>query len=129
MRNQLYDDWLLAKAEEKKAIEKRRETEDILIEEWGVCIDSEEGSKTFDDNGYKIKVTFRQTKKVDFEQLKLLAIESGVESHLDALLRYKVEINKKAWDNASTDITGKLLEAITTTPGRPSFSIESLEIF
>lgn len=120
----LYADWLKAKEEEKAAQTRRREIEDKLLAEWGNP--SEAGVKSFEDDGYKVKVTFRNSLKVDAEKMRDIAFEKGLESHLGDLLRWKAELNKKTWDNASDEITGPLAEAVTTTPGRPSFSIESI---
>jgi len=125
----LYSAWIEAKKEERAAQEKRRIIEDNLLDSWGNPV--EEGVKSFDDAGYKIKVTFRNTRTVDAEKMRDIAFEKGLESHLGVLLRWKAELNKKEWDKTSFEITEPLMEAITTKPGRPSFSIEheELEIF
>jgi hypothetical protein len=64
---------------------------------------------------------------VDAEAAQELAAEHGLEAHIEQLFRWKPELNKKAWDSASAEITGALAPAVTTTAGRPSFTIETKE--
>jgi hypothetical protein len=52
-----------------------------------------------------------------------LAAEAGLSDHLGSLFRWKPEINATAWKQADNSITNPLLGAITSTPGRTSFSI------
>jgi hypothetical protein len=123
----LYDQWLQAKEEERQAVEARRVIEDELIESFQVD-DSKDGSKTYKPEGYKVKVTTRLNRKVDADQLMQLAAEAGIDNdHLQALFRWKPEINLREWQNAAETITNPLQAAITTKPGRPSFSIERVE--
>lgn len=122
----IYQEWLEAKAAESRARAERQEIEDSLIEAWGVPA-TETGVKSFEEDGYKVKVTFRQNQTVDVAGLKELAIEAGLVEHLDALFRWKAEINKKNWKAAAATITGPLAGAITTKPGRPSFAVEAKE--
>ena len=123
----LYDQWLEAKEAERQAVEARRVIEDELIESFQVD-DSKDGSKTYKPEGYKVKVTTRLNRKVDADQLMQLAAEAGIDNdHLQALFRWKPEINLREWQNAAETITKPLQAAITTKPGRPSFSIERVE--
>ena len=123
----LYDRWLDAKEAERQAIEARRVIEDELIESFNVD-DTADGSKTYKPEGYKVKVTTRLNRRVDAEKLMDLAAEAGIgNDHLQSLFRWKPEINLREWQNAAPEITGPLTEAITTKPGRPSFSIERVE--
>jgi hypothetical protein len=62
-------------------------------------------------------------RKVDTEQLQDIAATYGLTEHLWSLMRWKAEINSAVWKATSENITKPLLAAITTTPGRPSFSI------
>lgn len=120
----LYTQWLDAKRKEDEAREHRRLVEDELIKSLGITQDGD-GSQTIDEGEYKVRVTRRMNRKIDAEKLQEIAIENGVHDHLGDLFRWKPEINKKAWDAASDEVTRPLLDAITTTPGRPSFSIEA----
>ena len=65
-------------------------------------------------------------RKVDVDLLQEIAAEHGLEDHLGSLFRWKPELNVKAWQQADDSITLPLSGAITTKPGRPSFSIEEL---
>ena len=82
-----------------------------------------EGTETANTGEYKIKIVGRMNRKVDADKLHELAIENGLEAHLQNLFRWKPEINAKAWAAADEAITKPLLDAITTTPGRASFAI------
>ena len=114
--------WIEAKEAETEAKRLRMEIEDQLLSLWGVP-ESEEGSKTWEQEGYKLKLTFRMNRSVNADLLKELAVENGLTSELDSLVRWKAELNKRNWDNAAAEITGPLSEAITVKPGRASFSI------
>jgi len=123
----LYEKWLQAKEAERQAVEARRVIEDKLVSEFGVD-DTKDGSKTYKPEGYKVKVTTRLSRRVDSDALIDLAAQAGIDNdHLQALFRWKPELNLKEWQNASPEITGPLAPAITTKPGRPSFSIERVE--
>ncbi len=123
MSEELCRNWLLAKEEERVAIEKRRAIEDALIERLRVPSDLDGTLSTSVESEYQVKIVGRLNRKIDAEKLQELAIESGVYEHLQNLFRWKPEINAKAWNAADPSITKPLLGAITTTPGRPSFSI------
>lgn len=119
----IYSDWLEAKEAERKAVEARREIEDQLIADLSVD-DSKDGSKTYKPDGYKVKVTTRLNRRVDSESLIDLAASAGIgNDHLQALFRWKPELNLREWQAASPEITKHLEAAITTKPGRPSFAI------
>ena len=118
----LYMQWISAKSQEEFWIKRRRELEDSMIENLKLH-DAGEGTSNFEDGGYTIKVTQRMNRKVDADRLQELAAEAGLSEHLGRLFRWKPELNMSAWKAAAPDVTAPLLEAITTTPGRPSFSI------
>lgn len=123
----LYSDWLQAKEDEKRAVDKRRVIEDELIASLKVD-DSKDGSKTYKEGEYKVKVTTRLNRKVDADSLIDLAQNAGIgQEHLQALFRWKPELNLREWQNAAESITKPLEGAITTKPGRPSFNIAKEE--
>lgn len=114
--------WIKAKEAERIAIETRRQVEDELVN--SMCVPAGlDGTFTATGADYQVKIVGRMSRKVDAERLQELAIEHGVYEHLQNLFRWKPEINAKAWDAADPSITTPLLGAITTTPGRPSFTI------
>ena len=122
---QLIEEWVSAKATEKNAVEARRSAEDRMIE--ALHVQQSEGSKTFDVGDYKVRVTQRFNRSIDADLLQEVAAEHGMTAHLQDLFRWKPEINAKAWSSAEESITAPLLAAITTKPGRPSFSIDKTE--
>lgn len=115
--------WRAAKAAEVDAQERRRQIEDEILGAVDVPPNLD-GTMNVGAGPYKIKLVGRMNRKVDADLLQELAAEHGLAEHLSSLFRWKPEINATAWKHAADTITGPLLGAITTTPGRPSFSIE-----
>ena len=118
----IYQRWLDAKQIEAAAIEDRRALEDQMLKETNIP-QNLNGTKNFIALGYKIKVEGRINRKIDADKLQELATESGLTEHLSSLFRWKPEINTKVWNAADEAVTGPLLDAITSTPGRPTFTI------
>jgi len=118
----LYQQWLDAKAAEKAAMDDRRTIEDQLVKALNISKNLD-GTQNVQDEGYKIKIVGRLDRKVNADKLQDLAAEYGLTEHLSSLFRWKPEINASAWKSADTRITAPLLEAITTSNNRPSFTI------
>ena len=115
--------WATAKAEETEAVARRREIEDRLVELLEIPETKEGTTSSTTEQGYQIKVVGRMNRKVDTERLQELAAEHGLSEHLSSLFRWSADINASAWKAAALSITAPLTGAITTTPGRPSFTI------
>lgn len=122
----IYQKWLSAKADEAAAIERRRVIEDQLTAMLELAPDAE-GTTTAKRDGYVIKATCRLNRKIDSDKLQELAHDAGLTEHLASLFRWKPEISMKEWKAAAPTITGPLSGAITTTAGRPSYSITKEE--
>ena len=122
----LYANWIAAKSAEQTALDWRREIEDTLAEMLKIALDLD-GTENVKNDGFAVKIVGRLNRKVDGDLLQELAAQEGIEAVLPILFRWKPEINVAAWKNAAENITGKLAGAITTTPGRPSFSISKKE--
>jgi hypothetical protein len=118
----LYQQWLDAKAEEKKAMDERRSIEDKLVLSLGIP-KTLDGTQNVEVEGYKVKIVGRLDRKVNSDKLQDLAAEYGLTEHLSSLFRWKPEINASAWKSADPRITEPLLDAITSTNSRPSFTI------
>jgi len=118
----LYQRWLDAKKLEATAVAERRELEDQMVAEFSIPKDLD-GTLKREVDGYVIKMEGRINKKIDADKLQMLAAESGLSEHLSSLFRWKPEINAKAWGAAADAVTQPLLGAITSTPGRPTFTI------
>jgi hypothetical protein len=119
--------WLEAKAREADAVEQRRAIEDALSK--ALEIDAQqERQTTAKVDGYSVKVICRLSHKIDSDKLQEVAAQHGLTEHLSGLFRWKPELNLKAWKAATPDITQPLEAAITTTAGRPSFSITKEEV-
>ena len=120
--NTLYQQWLDAKKTEATAVAERRQLEDQMAVEFAIPKDLD-GTLKREVDGYVIKMEGRINKKIDADKLQMLAAEAGLSEHLSSLFRWKPEINAKAWGSASDAVTQPLLGAITSTPGRPTFTI------
>ncbi len=118
----LAHEWARLKEAERQATEVRRAIEDKLCRLIGIA-ENFEGTKTATPDGWAIKITGRLTRSVDSDLLQQLAAEHGLSDHLSSLCRWKPELNKREWDNASQNIRDALSPAINTKPGRPSFAI------
>ena len=120
--NTLYQRWLDAKKLEATAVAERRELEDQMVAEFSIPKDLD-GTLKREVDGYTIKMEGRINKKIDADKLQMLAAEAGLSEHLSSLFRWKPEINAKAWGAAADAVTQPLLGAITSTSGRPTFTI------
>jgi hypothetical protein len=118
----LYQKWIDAKEAEKAAMDLRRALEDELVAELGIE-KTLDGTQNIEAEGYKVKVVGRLDRKVNAEKLQDLAAEHGLTQHLSSLFRWKPEVNASAWKSADPLITAPLQDAITTSNGRPSFTI------
>lgn len=114
--------WVVAKMEESAATSYRRQLEDKLAKEFKLA-ESFEGTDNREVGQYVVKIEGRMNRKVNADKLQELAVANGLEEHLSSLFRWKPEIASAAWKATDTSITNKLLGAITTTPGRPTFTI------
>jgi len=123
----IYQQWLNAKAIETAAIKTRRDLEDAMVKSLGIA-ENLDGTVNVDADTYKIKIEGRINRKVNADKLQELAAENGLTEHLASLFRWKPEINAAAWKAAKPEITSPLLDAITATPGRPSFTITNKDI-
>jgi len=122
MTASIYQQWLNAKAIETAAIKTRRDLEDAMVKTFNVA-ETLEGALNFDADTFKVKIEGRINRKINADKLQELAAEHGLSEHLASLFRWKPEINAFAWKAAKPEITTPLLDAITATPGRPSFTI------
>jgi hypothetical protein len=122
----IFEAWMAAKEAEREAVEERRMLEDELVRQ--LKIDDKEGSKTIKEDGFIVKVTNRYNRRIDADLLQDIAAEHGLSDHLGSLFRWKPDIDSRAWKAADESITNPLAQAITTTPGRPSFNITKKEV-
>jgi hypothetical protein len=124
--HELSQQWLAAKDAEKRAQDERREIEDKIVGIVNLPADFE-GTRNEKAGFFKISIVARMNQKIDADRLQDIAHERGLTEHLSTLFRWKPEINARAWKAAQGSLTEPLREAITTTPGRPSFSITASE--
>jgi len=115
--------WIDAKEAERLAIDNRRRIEDDLVATLGID-EMLDGTRVEElPGGYQIKVVGRLNRKVDGDRLQEIAAEFGLSHHLSSLFRWKPEVNMTAWKAADAYVVKPLAGAITTAPGRPSFTI------
>jgi len=125
--DELARQWSDAKQDEAIAVARRRTIEDRLVELLEIPETKEGTTSSTTEQGYQIKVVGRMNRKVDADRLQELAIAAGLTEHLPSLFRWSADVNAAAWKAAAQSITAPLLGAITTTPGRPSFTITRKE--
>jgi len=118
----LIETWTQCKKAEQMAVETRRRVEDS-ISEIVELNPANEGTVVLEVGQFKVKIVNRLTRKVDSDVLQELAAEHGLENVLSSLFRWKADIDMKSWKAAPPEITNALVPAITTTAGRPSYSI------
>lgn len=121
--SELCESWMQAKQAEALAVETRRKIEDQVVSMIGLPETFEGTENAEAAGGYRIKIVGRMTRKVDADKVQEIAAEHGLTEHLSALFRWKPEMNASIWKATDSSITEPLLDAITTSPGRPSFSI------
>ena len=119
----LSSQWIDLKIEEANIVNDRRLVEEKLLSLIGIAENFEGTERSETDDGYVIKVQCGITRKIDSELLQELAVENGLTEHLSTLFRWKPEINSAIWKATSKEITKPLLDAITSKPAKPSFTI------
>lgn len=122
---ELYQLWLDAKEEERRAESVRIDAEKRILA--GLRDIPEEGSKTIHDDGFKVIVTQKITRKLDADAWKVIGHEipadlSPVQSVMtlridDAGCRWLKEHRPELWQKAAV--------AITEKPAKPGFKIEA----
>lgn len=115
--------WNEAKAAEASAVALRRECEDRMLSLLGIAENADGTTNAEAPGGYRIKVVSRINRTVDADLVQELAAAAGLSDHLQALFRWKPELNKAQWDHAAQSIRDALAPAITAKPGRPSFTV------
>ena len=119
--------WLEAKEAEASAVKARRAIEDDLIKVFDVSKNLE-GTENYGTAHFEVKVVGRMNRKIDADKLQEIASENDLTDILSRLFRWKPEINMTAWKAADAEMIKPLLNAITTTPSRPAFTIEKKDI-
>lgn len=120
---ELCDAWLSAKEAERNATDTRRSIEDDLIAALSVDENLDGTVVHHLPDDILVKITGRMNRKVDGDRLQEIAAEMGLSHHLTSLFRWKPEVNMTAWKAADAYVVKPLSAAITTSPGRPSFTI------
>jgi hypothetical protein len=116
-------EWRVAKQLEQEATRRRRGIEDgikALIN----FDESREGNIALPFDGGRVVITARLDRKVDGTLARQLATENHLEDWLDRLFRWKPELELRAWKKAPEYVTQAFAPAITTKPGRATFSLE-----
>jgi len=116
-------EWRVAKQLEQEAVLRRRSIEDEIKAVIGFD-EGREGSETLPFHGGRVVITARLDRKVDAQLARQLAAENHLEDWLDRIFRWKPELEVRAWRKAPEYITQVFAPAITTKPGRATFSLE-----
>jgi len=116
-------EWRVAKQLEQEATHRRREIEDQIKAFIGFD-ENRGGNVALPFDGGRVVVTARLDRKVDAQLARQLAAENHLEDWLDRIFRWKPELEVRAWRKAPEHITQVFAPAITTKPGRATFSLE-----
>ena len=116
-------EWRVAKQLEQEAVLRRRSIEDEIKAVIGFN-EGREGSETLPFHGGRVTITARLDRKVDGTLVRQLAAENHLEDWLDRIFRWKPELELRAWKKAPEYVTQTFAPAITTKPGRATFSLE-----
>ena len=119
---QLSEEWMEAKAVEKDAVEKRRLIEDEISRLLEIQLDDDH-ARTIGAEPFVLKIACRINRKVDGELAQEIAAEHDMHDYLSLLFRWKPELNKSVWDGVGDNVKQVFSRAITSTPGRPSYTI------
>jgi hypothetical protein len=119
---QLIETWTQCKKAEQMSVETRRKVEDRISELLEINPNKEE-TVNLGVSGYKVKIVSRLSRKVDSDLLQEVAAEHGMEALLSSMFRWKADVDIKSWKSATPEVQNVLSKAITTTAGRPSFSV------
>jgi hypothetical protein len=119
---QLVETWTQCKKAEQMSVETRRKIEDRISEMLEINPNKEE-TVNLGVSGYKVKIVSRLSRKVDSDLLQEVAAEHGMEALLSSMFRWKADVDVKSWKSATPEVQNVLSKAITTTAGRPSFSV------
>jgi len=119
----LVESWLIAKENERHAIEERRRIEDEMTANPYIYQPMLTGTKTTAIGGHEIKVITRINQKINSEMLYEIAAVNGIDVRNSRLFRWTPAINKRIWGSASHDETSIFAEAITDTPARVTYQI------
>jgi hypothetical protein len=119
--------WADVKSSEQKAIKMRREIEDEILDFLAIPKNLDGALTRQLPSGTTLKVVGKMARKVDSKMVQDLAVECGLSHHLSSLFRWTPELNLAVWKATDKKITDQLAGAITTTPGRASFSITQKE--
>jgi len=118
----LSTEWVEAKNAEHDATERRRLIEDEICRLLEVQ-QGDEGTKKVEAEPFTIKIASRINRKVDADLAQEIAAEHDMQDHLSVLFRWKPELKMSTWDGVGNNVKTVFSRAITSTPGRPSFTI------
>ena len=104
----------------------RMRAEEALAYELGMPQEWE-GTKTNSVGGFKVTLKRSMNYRIDAARLEQLAGSSeAIADAVKLAFRYKPEIDKKGWKALPDEMRGALSPAITMTPGKPSFTIMTI---
>jgi hypothetical protein len=113
--------WLELKEIERSAAEERRQLEDQMRKELRIA-DDEEGTVKHVVDNYTVKATCRVNRKINPETFLMLADRDGIS--INDFTKWKCELIMSAWRKQPPEVVKALMPAITSEPGRATFSIE-----
>ena len=110
----MYQEFLDTKRQIEELEAKKLQIECAIYEKHQANL--KQGSNTIDEDGFKIKITLKDTIKVD--QVKAQLVPFG--------FRIKFELDAKAYKNLTDEEKKVVDECTTVTPAKPYFQVEKL---
>ena len=114
------------KAEEARIKDERAQAEAALAYALGMPLEWE-GSKTNTIGEYKVTLKRAMNYRIDAAKLEQIARSSEATAEaVKRAFRYKPEVDRKGWKGLPDEMRAALSPAITMTPGKPSFTIMTI---
>lgn len=113
--------WLMAKEQERTAIEERRKIDRAIAE---MMEKKQEGTVSIGIGDYKAAVTYKMERKVNTDALRKAwqAIPEAAQS----AIKWKAEVSVSALRLLSDDERASLSDYITTKPATPTVTVETI---
>lgn len=119
---QVLPTWMQAKEAERKAIEYRRELDQLIQ---SLLPKKDDGSVTQAEGPYKVSVTYKLDRKLDTPALQ--AAWHTIPERTRCAIKWKSELSTIAYRSLSDDDKALLAGYITTKPASPTVSVEFKE--
>lgn len=119
---QVIPTWMQAKEDERKAIEHRRQLDELIK---SLLPTKEEGSVTATEGHYKVSVSYKLSRSVDTERLQ--SDWMSIPPQVQAAIKWKADLFTSVFRTLSDTDKAALSGYVTTKPATPTVSVEIKE--